>query len=262
MLPIPPNVPPPHTEKLDPTPKKSSTFRRLPPPRTRPPEPQSRVPSVTRQFDRSPPPPRSPSLHSHAPSIDQSPSHSSLATDIQLPPQPPPASISSSLSPSPLASPPVSLPSTPPRSSAPYRPGFQPRGVYRPRTDEFSQARKANHDATRIERTKLERRLEKLIHLHFPLQDNESNDTKNTPLERRKSTFFDFDLANLKNMDASDFWKGVVHSQALQGAKGDIRGLLSPSHSFVPHPLVHIAAEQRIAPWQEDAAVAKCPLCK
>ncbi|KAF8129002.1 hypothetical protein EV363DRAFT_389387 [Boletus edulis] len=69
------------------------------------------------------------------------------------------------------------------RSSAPYRPGFQPRGVYWPRTDEFAQARKAKH-AIRIERTKLERRLEKLIQLHFPPQASESKVTKRLSSDR------------------------------------------------------------------------------
>ncbi|KAF8120946.1 FYVE zinc finger-domain-containing protein, partial [Boletus edulis] len=181
--------------------------------------------------------------------ISPSPSHtpnSSLAT------QPPPLTTSlvppiTSVSPSPITSPPLStspLPSGPPRSSAPYRPGFQPRGVYWPRTDEFAQARRAKHDAIRIERTKLERRLEKLIQLHFPPQTSESKVSKRLSSDRRKSSFFDLDLAKLKNMDASDIWNGVVQSPVLQGAKADVR-----------------AAEQRIAPWQEDAAVSKCPLC-
>ena len=244
-----------------------------------PPQVQSRAPSssstITRQLDLSPPPPRSPPLphspplRSRVPSInsaisdDQShssrptPSHTpntSLAVPFPssshhplpftslLPPQPHPTSISPSPSPS-VASPPSAtspLPSVPLRSSAPYRPGFQPKGVYRPRTDEFSQAHKAKHDATRIERTKLERRLEKLIHLHFPLQSSESKEAKKLAMERRRSSIFDLDLANLKNMGASDIWKGAVRSQALQGAKADIRGTLSRPPRFVPHPCLRI----------------------
>jgi len=49
---------------------------------------------------------------------------------------------------------------------------------------------------------------------------------------------------DLKNMDASELWKGVLQSQMIQGSNGDTR-----------------AAEQRITPWQDDAAVSKCPLC-
>ncbi|KAF8842514.1 hypothetical protein BDN67DRAFT_899109 [Paxillus ammoniavirescens] len=164
-----------------------------------------------------------------------------------VPPRPPPKAFppaATSLSISAAISPPVSnssLPSVATRSSAPYRPGFQPKGVYRPRTDEFFEARKTKSDATRIERTKLERRLEKLINLHFPIEGNELKEAK---LHRRRSNVFDLDLSSLRNMDASEIWKGVLQSQALQGAKGDIR-----------------AAEQRITPWQEDSTVSKCPLC-
>ena len=242
------------------TTKKSSTFRRLhprPSPARAPlpssplrPQAQSRATSssstITRQLDLSPPPP----LHTRVPSINsvisddnrKSPSHtpnSSLtipsassshplppSTPSLVPPQPTLASVSST--PSPITSPPLStspLPSTPSRSPAPYRPGFQPRGLYRPRTDEFSQARKSKHDATRVERTKLERRLEKLILLHFPLQANVPNGDIKPSIERRRSSIFDLDLTSLKNMDATDIWKGVVQSQAFQGAKGDLRGM-------------------------------------
>jgi len=45
---------------------------------------------------------------------------------------------------------------------APYRPGFQPKGVYRPRTDEFIAARSAAREAGSIEQQRLERRLDKV----------------------------------------------------------------------------------------------------
>ena len=107
--------------------------------------------------------------------------------------------------------------------------------MYRHRTDEFAHARKLKHDATRIERTKLERRLEKLIHLHFPVPDNEQTEQKKLSIERRKSVF-DLDLASLRNMDPSDIWKGVIQSQVLQGNKADTRGVLSFCHSLATHP--------------------------
>ncbi|KAG1868796.1 FYVE zinc finger-domain-containing protein [Suillus tomentosus] len=141
--------------------------------------------------------------------------------------------------------------STPTRSAAPYRPGFQPKGVYRPRTDEFSEYRTKRVDEGRIEQTKLERRLEKLIALHFPVENSlekgvgarkdEVNVNGRGMEKRRASSFFNLDL---KNMDASELWKGVLQSQMIQGSNGDTR-----------------AAEQRITPWQDDAAVSKCPLC-
>ncbi|KAH7889998.1 FYVE zinc finger-domain-containing protein [Phlebopus sp. FC_14] len=144
-------------------------------------------------------------------------------------------------SPSPSTS---SPPAVPVRSSVHYRPGFQPKGVYRPRTDEFAEVRKSRTSAGRIERTKLERRLEKLINLHFPMDGTDTHQMKRGMDQRRSSSLFDLDIASLRNMDAGELWKGVLQSQVLQGPKGDIR-----------------AAEQRITPWQEDSAVSKCPLC-
>lgn len=141
--------------------------------------------------------------------------------------------------------------STPARSAVPYRPGFQPKGVYRPRTDEFAEYRKKRADEGRMERTKLERRLEKLIALHFPVENSVEKGVNVRKDEvsvngrgvekRRASSFFNLDL---KNMDAGELWKGVLQSQMIQGSNGDTR-----------------AAEQRITPWQDDAAVSKCPLC-
>lgn len=177
-----------------------------------------------------------------------------------VPPQPPPkiyspapvlaastsasASAPTSTSASPAASTP-SLPSTssapvssirartstPMRSPAPYRPGFQPKGMYRPRTDEFSELRNKRADEGRVERTKLERRLEKLIALHFPMENSTdkvvgksegSVNGRGRGLEKRRaSSFFNIDF---KNMDAGELWKGVLQNQMIQGSKSDIRG--------------------------------------
>ncbi|KAJ7593040.1 FYVE zinc finger-domain-containing protein [Mycena floridula] len=153
-------------------------------------------------------------------------------------------------SPSTTSSPVPSHPSSPApvrHPPAPYRPGFQPKGVYRPRTDEFISLRQIARDGDptlgmekRIERTKLERRLEKLIALHFPV----SGQARERPPPRaRTSSFFDLsDLRRLSIADAGDLWKGVLSSAA--SSKDTVR-----------------AAEQRITPWQEDVTVSKCPLC-
>lgn len=112
----------------------------------------------------------------------------------------------------------------PGRSSAPYRPGFQPKGVYRPRTDEFVEARNQNRDAGRVERTRLERRLEKLINLHFPppgQRKQEASEPRPMQQNRRASSFWDLDL---KNKSAGDLWREVVQSQGSQIGKNDIRG--------------------------------------
>ncbi|KAH9484129.1 Rabenosyn-5 [Psilocybe cubensis] len=150
----------------------------------------------------------------------------------------------------------------PTRKPAPYRPGFQPKGVYRPLTDEFLAIRRTLHEGDgeggmkRVERTKLERRLEKLIDLHFPrhtfedgtkesLQPDKRPVLRSSKEARRASSFFDFQtLRNLNINDAGDLWRGVVSGSLGDPVRNDIR-----------------AAEQRITPWQDDAAVSKCPLC-
>ncbi|KAF8831751.1 hypothetical protein HHX47_DHR1001190 [Lentinula edodes] len=111
------------------------------------------------------PPPPAPTV------IVTSPSQESRFTSITSP-------TPISTSPSPL--PPTSKSPSKSPSKAPYRPGFQPTGLTRFRTDEFLIARKLARDGPggpgegigtnekRVERTKLERRLEKIIALHFP----------------------------------------------------------------------------------------------
>ncbi|KAI0273712.1 FYVE zinc finger-domain-containing protein, partial [Gloeopeniophorella convolvens] len=96
-------------------------------------------------------------------------------------------------------------------------------------------------DVGRIEQTRFERRLEKLINLHF----GEGADKKATaprPKQiKRMSSIFELDI---RNMGAGDLWRGVIQSQVSPGSKADIR-----------------AAEQNITPWQNDADVSQCPLC-
>ncbi|VDB83082.1 unnamed protein product [Peniophora sp. CBMAI 1063] len=138
--------------------------------------------------------------------------------------------------------------STPtPRTPAPYRPGFQPRGVYRPRTDEFVEARALRRDVGRVERARLERRLEKLIALHFgPGASSLENgglttgEKEKPHAPRRMSSLWDLGSA------AADAWKGggVGALAVSQGGKADIR-----------------AAEQAIAAWEPDNASPNCFSC-
>lgn len=200
-------------------------------------------------------------VSSHAPSLSPSPQAVTPPTrTISLHPSPsvspaPRTSSSGSVRHTPSRSststPPLATPIT--RSTAPYRPGFQPAGVYRPRTDEFLALRKVSRDGMeesgmqkRIERTKLERRLEKLIALHFPVGGHSAGEKHFRPGgNRRASSFFDLELGHLKRMSVSDatgLWKGILSSG---GGQTDVR-----------------AAEQRITPWEEDADVSKCPLCR
>ncbi|KIP08146.1 hypothetical protein PHLGIDRAFT_69866 [Phlebiopsis gigantea 11061_1 CR5-6] len=170
------------------------------------------------------------------PSIGSFPTHGSSTIPPTISPAP---SSSSTLAPVQRA---PSAPGVRSRTPAPYRPGFQPKGVYRPRTDEFLEARKQRNDQDRVERTRLERRLEKLISLHFPHPDQkkekDSLSVRPGP-NRRASSFFDIDISTLKGKSAGDLWKGVVQAQAA-GGKNDIRALVLSIFSRASfHPLTN-----------------------
>ncbi|CAE6414279.1 unnamed protein product [Rhizoctonia solani] len=128
----------------------------------------------------------------------------------------------------------VNVPSRP----APYRAGFQPKGVYRHRTEEFEAARAKKVDGKRAEEKRLTRRLEKLIDLHFSPREKDVP----PPPNRRSSSFFD-DLAELKNKSANELWRGVVESKVAQQERA-VR-----------------TAEQTITKWEDDKDVSACPIC-
>jgi hypothetical protein len=200
------------TSKKASTPRKASTFRRIPLRDSKPPLGSSplRPPVV---------PVATPSLE--APGASSPPPTISKMLPLERSPNPTP--IGSPLRPASLELPKVSpkAPSSkspmPNPHNVPYRPGFQPKGVYRDRTDEFAAVRRVTSDRGRIERSKLERRLEKLIDLHFP---REAVRAVHPPAHRRASSFFDFDISDLKNVGAGGLWKGM-----LQSPKADIRGI-------------------------------------
>ncbi|KAJ7273151.1 FYVE zinc finger-domain-containing protein [Mycena rebaudengoi] len=182
-------------------------------------------------------PPRTSSLAASVPTSPRAPSPASTAPPSHMPSGLP--SRQSTPAPTSVPPSPSAFHSTPPRAPpAPYRPGFQPKGVYRPRTDEFLAHRTAHAISAgyaSAERTKLERRLEKLVALHFPVEDKATTGVGRRPgaglanANRRTSSFFDLDIKSLLGGG---------------GGKEDVR-----------------TAEQRITPWQEDASVSKCPLC-
>jgi len=85
----------------------------------------------------------------------------------------------------------------------------------------------------RVERNKLERRLEKLIDLHFP---SRPLDTTTSTLKRRQGSgiakeirrtpsIFDLDAyKNINLRDAGDFWKNILTSSLGDNSKPDKRG--------------------------------------
>ncbi|THH08176.1 hypothetical protein EW145_g2887 [Phellinidium pouzarii] len=171
----------------------------------------------------------------------------------QTSPSPPSSSLSLRIqSPVPQTMPSTSTSTTHSAAStnkAAYRPGFQPRGVYRPRTDDFLSLRMRASEVGRVERTRLERRFEKLVDLHFSASTDSDTDAKGKekPLPtRRMSSLFELDFSDIRTKSTSELWKGILESRAASanGGKGDIR-----------------AAEQRITPWQDDVEVSTCPHC-
>ncbi|KDQ11711.1 hypothetical protein BOTBODRAFT_35144 [Botryobasidium botryosum FD-172 SS1] len=161
-------------------------------------------------------------------------------------PTPPPRPASSQALSVPHSAPVSAAPSPPPKDApsrttpAPYRPGFQPKGVYRPRTDEFNAARSNLSQGRLVEERRLERRLEKLIDLHFS-PDN-LYDKKLANSRRSSSTF---SLSDIASKNPGEIWRGVLESKRANSSNFDMR-----------------SAEQAVAHWQEDSAVSSCPICE
>ncbi|ELU44800.1 hypothetical protein AG1IA_01171 [Rhizoctonia solani AG-1 IA] len=154
----------------------------------------------------------------------------------------------SSASPVPTNIPGVNSPSRP----APYRAGFQPKGVYRHRTEEFEAAR-----------------LLQLIDLHFSPKEK---DDAPPPPNRRSSSFFD-DLAELKNKSPNELWRGVVESKAAQQERPPNRpslngrttrtfrpALYAPGHHSTPSPTANTTADSVVesyAPFLPNPPLAR-----
>ncbi|KAJ3905362.1 FYVE zinc finger-domain-containing protein [Lentinula edodes] len=228
------------------------------------------------------PPPPAPTV------IVTSPSQESRITSITSP-------TPISTSPSPL--PPTSKSPSKSPSKAPYRPGFQPTGLTRFRTDEFLIARKLARDGPggpgegigtnekRVERTKLERRLEKIIALHFPettavdngkVRVKEKGNRGGQEKEREK------DPKDLESLSGNRMPARPVRPSLLGNSNPsstdsrrrtssffenfDIRDIRRMSGSFIggiggSEVESTRSSEQRITPWQPDSAVSRCPHC-
>ncbi|KAJ4487548.1 FYVE zinc finger-domain-containing protein [Lentinula aciculospora] len=184
----------------------------------------------------------------------------------------------------------VSKPAQKPSTKAPYRPGFQPTGLTRFRTDEFLAARKVardgpgNRDEKRVERTKLERRLEKIISLHFPIDIASSVSRGNLKGEGPgKETKNEKDNEKEIENDRTKKENGRSARPSLLGSGSDSRRRTSSffenfdirrmSNSLIVGvgteiesircrlSLPLLSSEQRISPWQPDSSVARCPHC-
>ncbi|SJX61296.1 related to vacuolar segregation protein PEP7 [Sporisorium reilianum f. sp. reilianum] len=142
----------------------------------------------------------------------------------------------------------MALPSTDGRRTA-YRSGFQPKGVLRVRTGEFAELRRRGRSEGEMEAQRMDRRLAKLIAIHFaPVNDAEKLSL--SPAKKSLgSSFADLDLDELKRDPGSVLRKGGSELWTSFRARG--RG---------EDPAIR-QAEQSIVNWQDDADVKACPIC-
>ncbi|BGP30149.1 carboxypeptidase Y-deficient [Rhodotorula toruloides] len=124
----------------------------------------------------------------------------------------------------------------PQRGKMPYQAGFQPQGVRRDRSDEFFQQRKRCSEARKLDEGRLERRLEKLVALHFPSPGTEVKET--VPKDSTLSTITSL-RDTLRNRTAKELWRSVAGNVDV-----DIE-----------------RAEQAIVKWQDDKDAIRCPIC-
>lgn len=106
----------------------------------------------------------------------------------------------------------------------PYRPGFQPKGLVRHRTDEFGRLRDSHRMAVELEEQRMERRLAKLVRIH-------SSAFVSTPAAVTP-------LAQVYGLFQS---KQEAERQRVQQRQRE--------------------AAQQVVKWQDDTTVSNCTLC-
>lgn len=115
----------------------------------------------------------------------------------------------------------------------PYRTGFQPKGVSRPRTEEFMIARNRRRGAVELEEQRMERRLAKLAAIHCSAL-------------------------------AGEYGSNVAPSAGffLRGSSGILDLFQSKQDSENQRRLQRLrASEQSVVKWQDDTAVQNCNIC-
>ncbi|PWZ03200.1 hypothetical protein BCV70DRAFT_13171 [Testicularia cyperi] len=138
-----------------------------------------------------------------------------------------------------------------------YRSGFQPKGVVRVRTAEYAEMRRKKRSEGEMEEQRMDRRLAKLIAIHFPTPAVGSEKVRQ-PQPRRGSginsgggsSFLDFDLDELRRDPGGILRKSGADLWSSFKARG--RG---------EDPAIR-AAEQSIVMWQDDAEAKVCPICE
>ncbi|TKY84910.1 hypothetical protein EX895_005990 [Sporisorium graminicola] len=142
----------------------------------------------------------------------------------------------------------MALPSREGRRTA-YRSGFQPKGVLRTRTGEFAELRRKGRSEGEMEAQRMDRRLAKLIAIHFAPRHDAEKASLSPAKKSLGSSFADLDLDELKRDPGSIIRKGGSELWTSFRARG--RG---------EDPAIR-QAEQSIVNWQDDADVKACPIC-
>lgn len=169
-----------------------------------------------------------------------------------------------------------------PKGRAPYKAGYQPKGVVRDRTDDFLAIRNGHLKGGRrgskevevgsgislhsLEDERLLRRLDKLIELHF--LDKSSESRTGIPRSSSVSSLASDGTAAASPQRMSSGMRRTsdLFGKALKGVTkiaggDDSRGRLLPSQAL-EHSLTRPAgADQQIVKWQDDAEATRCPIC-
>ncbi|KAI3629244.1 hypothetical protein CBS9595_000316 [Malassezia furfur] len=156
--------------------------------------------------------------------------HHSYASTLALHDAEPSALHAPSHTPPPRA---ASAPARAPHAGAPYRPGFQPKGVVRTRLAEFAAARAQHRSAVELEEQRMERRLAKLAAIHSPAFAK---------------------APSAPPAPASGLWARSAHVWSLLQSPHDLeRARLAQRRR---------AAEQAVVKWQDDDEAAQCAICR
>ncbi|CAH7685597.1 FYVE zinc finger-domain-containing protein [Phakopsora pachyrhizi] len=145
---------------------------------------------------------------------------------------------------------------TPVQQQTPFRPGFQPRGVYRDRTNDLISFRKLKQESKRLQESRLQKRLERLVDLHFPAHDPQSQLRENdTTADGRLET-----EGRSKHDGSALAGGGMMMMMVSQRIMDIVKSASEPERLLMINNLR--AKEQEIVRWQDDQEVVCCKLCE
>lgn len=135
-------------------------------------------------------------------------------------------------------------------AQAPFRPGFQAKGVYRDLTEGYLVARRSKGETRRLDEGRLQKRLEKLVELHFPPPDpsGSKDGQRRRPNPSARASISSFSsLASLSS---------VAGPSPSNPSPSFFSRLTSASTTAALRE-----AEQAIVKWQDDSTVRYCAIC-